>query len=86
MPPHTWRRQHGPDVVAEVTSLDGLGRWHASAWFVNNRTEAVRSQRRILELMSAQAMADHLARRTFDHTCDRHACGDWMFWPQGGGV
>jgi hypothetical protein len=82
MPLHTWRRQHGPDLVAQVTPLEGLGTWDASAWLVRSPTEAARSPRKIAELTSAQATADHLARTAFGHTCDPHECGDWMFWPQ----
>jgi len=44
-------------------------------------TFTVRSPRQVGLLMSAQALADHLARKTFRHTCDHGTCGDWMFWP-----
>jgi hypothetical protein len=82
MPLHTWRRQHGPDLVAQVTPVEGLGTWDASAWPVSAPADVARSPRKIADLVSAQATADHLVRRTFDHTCDLHTCGDWTFWPQ----
>jgi hypothetical protein len=82
MPLHTWRRQHGPDIVAEVSPIKGLGQWDACAWLVKDPSAVAKSPRKIAALMSAQAAADHLARTTFDHTCDPHGCGDWMFWPQ----
>ena len=81
MPLHTWRRQHGPDLIAEVTPLEGLGTWDASAWLATNPTVVARSPRKIVDLISAQATADQLARQTFDHTCNPHTCGDWRFWP-----
>lgn len=86
MPLHTWRLQHGPHIVALVTPLEGLGTWDASAWLGSSAADVARSPRRMSELMSAQAAADHLARAAFNHKCDPHACGDWTFWPQGGGV
>lgn len=80
MPPSTWRRQHGPEIVAEVED-DDRGRWRASAWLVRSPIIIVRSPRVLTAFTSAQAEADHLARITFDHTCDLHTCGDWTYLP-----
>jgi hypothetical protein len=82
MPLHTWRRQHGPDILAQVVPTEGLDVWEASASLVSNPSVFVRSPRKIETLTSAQAVADHLARKTFDHTCYHHVCGDWLFWPK----
>src|SRR5260221_10848940 len=81
MPLHTWRRRHGPDIVAEVVPVDGLGQWDAAAWRVTVPSAAVRSPGKTASLTSAMDAADHLARTTFDHTCDPHTCGEWMFRP-----
>jgi hypothetical protein len=82
MPLHTWRRHHGPDVVAQVAPEEGLGLWAISTWLASNPSVVVNSPRKIASLTSAQGLADHLARETFDHVCDLERCGDWMFWPQ----
>jgi hypothetical protein len=78
MPLHTWRRQHGPDIVAEVCPVEGLGQWDAAAWQVSDPSAAVRSPRRISALTAAHATADHLARTTFNHICAVDRCGEWL--------
>jgi hypothetical protein len=83
MPLHTWRRQHGGGLIAQVEPLEGMGTWQACAWMTSDPTFTVRGPRQIGLLVSAQALADHLARKTFRHTCDfGGTCGDWMFWPK----
>jgi hypothetical protein len=79
----TWRRHHGSEIVAQVAPVAGFSTWHASAWSISHPARIVRRLGQFDVLMSAQAAADHLARRTFDHTCDLDTCGDWMLWSQG---
>jgi hypothetical protein len=45
---------------------------------LDNPTVSVRLPRFFEQLMSAQAKADDLARKTFDHTCQPTACGEWL--------
>ena len=82
MPLHQWRRHHGPDIVAQVAPLEGLDAWQASTCLASNPSVSVTSPRKIASLSSAQGIADHLARKTFDHTCDLQTCGEWIFWPK----
>jgi hypothetical protein len=80
---HTWRRQHGPHIVAQVEpDLHGLGFWRASAWSTNDPPLMAQSPRNFNAFGSAQAEADHLARKRFKHTCDIDTCGVWTIWPQ----
>ncbi len=78
MPLHGWRRLHGTDVVAQVEPIAGLGVWEVSVWLTTNPTGIVRMPRPIELLMSAQAKADNLARKTFDHECAVANCGEWL--------
>jgi hypothetical protein len=82
MPAQTWRRQHGSDLVAQVAAVEGFDRWAPSAWLTSNPSLVVITQRTIETLPLAQAAADHIARKNFDHTCDSDTCGEWMFWPR----
>jgi hypothetical protein len=75
---HTWRRQHGPQIVAQVEPDEkGLDTWRASAWSTTDPRRIARSERYFNALVSARAMADHLARTAFHHTCDVETCGVW---------
>ena len=74
---HTWRRLHGSNIVCHVEPMHGLGLWTASAWLTSNPSAVARASR-MTHLMSAQAKADDLARKTFAHTCDVATCGDWL--------
>jgi hypothetical protein len=47
-------------------------------WLPENPTVVVRLPRFVEQLMSAQAKADDLARKTFDHTCQLTTCGEWL--------
>lgn len=77
MPSHAWRRHHGPDILAEVAA-NGQGAWHAKVCLISNPTVSVTTPRHLDNLVSAQAKADSLARKTFDHRCDE-ACGAWAY-------
>ena len=77
MASHTWRRAHGPDILAEV-SADGRGAWQARVWLTSNPSVIVRTPRNADTLSSAQEKADMLARKTFDHLCDT-MCGEWSW-------
>ncbi len=74
-----WRRLHGTAIVAEV-SAGGGGAWSARVWLASNVTVSVTTPRRVGALSSAQENADWLARKTFDHQCDRN-CGAWTQEP-----
>jgi hypothetical protein len=81
--PHTWRRQHGAQIVAQVEpDLHGLGTWRACAWSTNEPPLMAQNPRFFNAFVSAKAEADHLARTTFKHTCDIDTCGVWTPWPQ----
>jgi hypothetical protein len=73
-----WRRQHGADIVSQVGPAKSRGRWKASAWRTSQPDEIVSTIRPIARLMSAQAKADGLARRRFNHVCDVLHCGIWF--------
>jgi hypothetical protein len=71
-----WRRLHGPDIVAQVEPIDGLGMWEPSAWRTAEPTVISRTPVRVERLTDAHAAADALARDHFGHVCDA-ACGEW---------
>jgi hypothetical protein len=84
---HTWRRQHGAGIVAQVEpDLHGLGTWRAAAWSTSDPPLMVQNPRYFNAFGSAQAEADHLARKTFKHTCDIATCGVWTPSPQASSV
>jgi hypothetical protein len=74
----TWRRQHGPDIVAQVEPIDGLGMWDPSTWRTVSPEAVMRTPQRIERLTEAQDAADALAREAFGHACDANACGPWL--------
>jgi hypothetical protein len=74
-----WRRHHGPDLVAEVAPIQGMGTWRACARRVRSagRDELVDHAKRSFSLLAdAQAAADELLQQHYDHRCDR-SCGEW---------
>jgi hypothetical protein len=77
MPTNTWRRSHGPAIVAQVIA-DGRGGWGARVWLTSNPTVMVTTPRDVENLATAQGKADTLARKTFDHRCDER-CGEWTW-------
>jgi len=78
LPVHTWRRHHGPEIVCEVEPVEALGTWRVSTWLNSDPSGAVSPPTRVYLLQSAQAKADALARRTFNHKCRLETCGDWF--------
>jgi hypothetical protein len=78
MPLHTWRRQHGPDIVCQAEPVEGIGTWRASTWLVANPAVRIALPTALKRLESAQAKADALARDTFGHTCQIETCGHWL--------
>ena len=74
------RRFHGADIVAEVAA-DGHGAWSAKVWLASNPGAILTLARSATNLWSAQAKADSLARRAFDHCCGA-ACGRWTWNPE----
>lgn len=77
MSPSTWRRAHGPDIVAEAFA-DGRGVWRSRVWLTSNPTVMVATPRSGEGASAAQEKADNLARKTFDHRCNR-GCGEWTW-------
>jgi hypothetical protein len=71
-----WRRQHGQDIVADVT-MDGSGLWSAATSRQSNPTVIVRTAKQLHSWDSACAKADALARQAFAHAC-LATCGDWL--------
>ena len=74
-----WRRHHGPDLVAEVSPIQGIGTWRACARRVGSagRDELVDHAKRSFSLLAdAQAGADQLLQHYFNHRCDG-SCGEW---------
>jgi hypothetical protein len=74
-----WRRQHGPDLVAEVAPIQGMGTWRACARRLRStgRHELVDHAKRSFSLLAdAQAAADELLQQHYKHRCG-HACGEW---------
>ena len=74
-----WRRHHGPDLVAEVAPIQGMGTWRACARRLRStgRHELVAHAKRSFSLLAdAQAGADELLQKHYHHRCD-HACGEW---------
>jgi len=76
MGPVIWRRKHGPDIVAEASSNDGVW-WRASTWRASDLTSTVPSAKWAETRHAACAVADDLARKTFAHKCDFLTCDDW---------
>ena len=76
----SWRRLHGASIIAQVDP-DPLGAWHATAWNAKPPSaEPFTLRHRYRLLTSAQAAADHAARRRFHHKCDVGTCGVWLPW------
>jgi hypothetical protein len=75
---HTWRRHHGPALVASVIGKardkHSVVVWDTASGKVQNL------QKEFQQLQSAKAAADDLIRRAFCHTCTIDACGEWLFW------
>ena len=75
---NTWRRHHGPHLVATIIEDDSTS-FRVSVW--RDPAGPVRSlPRAFARLESAQAAGDDLLRRTFLHVCTRELCGDWLVW------
>ena len=74
----SWRRLHGPDIIAQVAPVSGFGTWQVSVWNITNPTDAIRHSREFQLLTEALAAADTLACDTFRHTCDDQRCGHWL--------
>ena len=74
-----WRRNHGPDLVAEVAPIQGMGTWRACARRLRSsgRDELVDHATRSFSLLEdAQAAADDLLHQHYNHRCD-DSCGEW---------
>ena len=65
IPVYGWRRLHGRHAVAQVDPVAGLEGWQMRVWLPDNPTVLVRLPRFFEQLISAQAKADDLARKTF---------------------
>jgi hypothetical protein len=74
----TWRRHHGPELVAHVLEK-ASDQYTIAAWHESSRA-VERSPKMFSRLQSAKAAADDLVRRTFHHTCTLEGCGQWMLW------
>jgi hypothetical protein len=70
----SWRRYHG-ELAANVISTDAasfkVAVWHEASGIIRQLPRVFRS------LESAQAAADDLLRRTFDHKCTADSCSTW---------
>src|SRR3954471_4600871 len=78
---YTWRRLHGGNIIAEVTSHSGIGVWRASAYKVNGRASEVAYSGRAFSLLTeAHQSADLLVKREFHHECRTGVCGRWLRW------
>lgn len=78
----SWRRVHGPEILAYVEHDADLERWRAG---VVRTPPAVENVRTTLypgfeRLFSAQVAADHEVRQRFKHRCDADTCGIWLPW------
>jgi hypothetical protein len=75
---HVWRRQHGGECLAQVEPVEGFGTWRIALCLMTNPKQRIITEPTALRrLEAAQAEADGLARRTFDHTCAPDTCGVW---------
>jgi len=75
---HVWRRQHGPEFTSQVEPLEGADTWRISVCLTADPDQTIiTAATSIRVLHSAQAKADALARKTFDHTCAAETCGVW---------
>jgi hypothetical protein len=62
-----------------------MGTWRPSTWLVTDPTIVVGGPAGFVLLQSAQAKADALARKTFNHKCDIDTCGVWHPLPSAPG-
>jgi hypothetical protein len=85
MPLHTWQRQHGPDILSQVESVEQMGTWRPSVWLVKDPAVVVSAPAGLTQLQAAQARADALARKTFNHRCNMDTCGVWLQLPSAQG-
>ena len=79
---HVWQRNHaGGNITTRVVHVtDTL--FHADAVDDRERTATLDDRLRpTLDL--AQARADEMTRRHFDHECQPHVCDDWHAVPGG---
>jgi hypothetical protein len=72
-----WQRSHSEDIVAEVRA-NSDGQWWSSTWRRTLPATVLCAKTSRRSRQAACALADALARKTFDHTCDVTACGDWQ--------
>ncbi len=78
---YIWRRLHGGEIIAEVTSNPGIGVWRVSAYRVQGRASEVAYTGKAFSLLTeAHHGADELARREFGHACHEGVCGRWLRW------
>ena len=70
-----WQRRHGPDLVAEVTPVPGMGNWDVCMWREPNRQD-VRQGASFGFLTDAMQAADALVAVSTGHSCDE-SCGNW---------
>jgi hypothetical protein len=70
-----WRRRHSPNIVSQVTPIEGIGTWDIC---VSSAVEGqeVRGAERFSLLSDALQAADRLAAATYQHHCVP-ACGVW---------
>jgi hypothetical protein len=69
-----WQRRHAPDIVAEVTPVEGMGTWEVCAWRAPNRRD-IKVGASCCFLTDAMNAADALAG-SGGHTCDA-SCEKW---------
>jgi hypothetical protein len=73
----TWMRRHAAGVVAEVSPVEGMGTWEASARATTGARKLVESAGRHFSLLTdAQAAADQLACAMSWHICGGD-CDPW---------
>ena len=77
----TWQHRHGLDIVAQAAPARARAKWEASTFRVSTG-ETVMHLGTFDSLQSAQARADSIARRTFNHACGTYSCGEWLPSPR----
>lgn len=80
MPLSSWRRLHGDRLVAQVDPVPVFGTWTAHAWIEGGDLSAVKSPIGHSLLTTAQAIADDLVQRHYNHVCNAEECSDWFPW------
>lgn len=78
----SWRRLHGPEIVAQVEFDASIEAWRARVTHNSPETDASPTTlpKRFPRLLSAQAAADQESRLRYAHRCDFKLCGDWFQW------